>query len=366
MGWFNPILAILVTLVVGFSGYIVNSFRAADADRMRMFLRRLPLQALVTLLLILIFRSLIPLASAQGTEAAGTSLAMLYLYIGAFFVVVNVSNFIFNNIVTSDGDRVHEFFVSHPFLERWVGKGWELSYEKWLIVLLLIAYGVVGAHISPGFSLFPQEQIGIVLVTTVAIILSAYSKDFMRFLLARVYKFPSWFKANVVGLCTAILCVALTRSLHLSPGYIYGVPVGLFIVAAAYERREGLFESLSLLWLMTLAVILWFLAPLLAAYPVFFDAANLFFIIGIEHAFIETLPVPYLAGGTIFRWRKIVWVLEFALIVFLLFQTLFNPKGTLVSLTQSPPGFATLILLGAYVIGVLWLWVAVVWGRKKT
>ncbi len=365
VGWANVLLAVLTTIIVGLSGLLLASFGAADAKRVREILRRLPLQAFFALVLLWLIQGFIPTAAAQGTETLRMSLYALYLYVGVFFVVVNMSNFIFNNIVTSDGDKIHQFVVSHPILDRFVSEGRNLSHEKWLIVLLLIAYGVVGAHISPGFSLFPQEQIGIVFVTTAAIILSAYFKDFARFLLARAWKFPSWFKANVAGLFVAFICVALTRSLALSPGYIYGVPVGLFIVAAHYHQREGLFESLGLLWLMGVALILWMCSPLLAPYAVASDAINLFFVIAIEHAFIETFPLPYLAGGSIFRWKKVVWAAQFALIVFLLFQTLFNPKGTIVGLVQSPPAVATLSLLGAYVIGVLLLWVYIVWGRKK-
>ena len=365
VGWVNPLLAILVVMLVGVTGFFFASLSAADAKRAQEILRRLPLQAVLTLALLWLVRVFIPEAQAQGIQASGTSLSLLYLYVGVFFVVVNLSNFLFNNIVTSKGDRIHESIVSHPIIDRFVTQGKRLSHETWLIVLLFIAYGVIGAHINPHFSLFPQEHIGIVFVTTTAIILSAYSKDFVRFLLAKTWKFPAWFKANVPGLFVAVVSVALTRSLGLSPGYIYGVPVGLFIVSHLYPQREGLFECLGLLWLMFLALVLWFCAPLLTPYPVLSDAINLFFVIAIEHAFIETFPLPYLAGGSIFRWSKIVWAMQFAVATFLLFRTLFNPKGTLVGLSQSPPALATMFLLGCYVAGVLLLWGYIVLKSSK-
>jgi hypothetical protein len=196
----NILLSLLFTIVIGLSGLVFAFLSRLAPELLHRVLRRLPLQLVITLLLIWLWNVFVPAASAQGlTAASGVSLLSLPLYAFLFFLVIGVSNFIFNNIVTSEGDAIHEFIVSHPLLDRIIGGGKRLSHEKWLVLLLIFAYGIVGAYINPQFSLFPSHQVGIVLVTVIAIILSAYFKDFMRFLLARSWKCNAWFKANVGG-----------------------------------------------------------------------------------------------------------------------------------------------------------------------
>jgi hypothetical protein len=364
--WVNLLIALFFTIVVGLSGLLVQYLTDVDPKRVRMVLRRIPLQMFATLLILWIIHGFIPSASAQEIGGgAGVSPVILGTYALLFFIVVGTSNYLFNNIITSEGDRVHEFIVSHPVIERVVGEGKRLGREKWLILFCLIAYGFVGAYINPSFSMIPTQEIGILLIAIVSILIGAYAKDSVRFLLTRVYKWPSWFKANLAGLFIGVACIALSRSLELSPGYIYGAPMGLFIVSAAYSKREGFFEFIALFSVMAIALIAWLLIPMLAVYEVPTDLVSLLFIIVAEHAFFEMLPLPYLAGGSIFRWRKFLWAIEFLLVVFLLYQTAFNPKGTLVSLMGSPPGLSTLVLLACYAIGAFLLWMYIVWGRKK-
>lgn len=362
----NILLSLLFTIVIGLSGLVFAFLSRLAPELLHRVLRRLPLQLVITLLLIWLWNVFVPAASAQGlTAASGVSLLSLPLYAFLFFLVIGVSNFIFNNIVTSEGDAIHEFIVSHPLLDRIIGGGKRLSHEKWLVLLLIFAYGIVGAYINPQFSLFPSHQVGIVLVTVIAIILSAYFKDFMRFLLARSWKCNAWFKANVGGLVVSVTCVLLSRHLGLSPGYIYGVPVGLFIVSALYTQHEGRFEFIGLLWLILLGIVVWLVTPFAAGYQVPTDILNLLFVLAVEHAFIELLPLPFLAGSTIFRWKKFLWAAEFLVITFLLFHTFINPKGTVYSLEQSPPTMTTLMLLACYAGGVFVLWAYIVWSKRK-
>lgn len=363
----NLFLALLMTIVFAVSGIVMGRLTVTDAKRVQTLFDRLPLQVFLTLVILSILQFLIPDAHAQGfAGATSPSLLRIPLYAAVFFLVVGSSNYLFNNLVTSEGDRVHEWIVAHPLVRRMTGRtSGRLSTEGWLIIALFIAYGVIGAFINPQFHLIPSAQIGIALITTISVIVSGYLKDLVRFALARTWRFQAWFKANVAGLFIAVACIALSRSLALSPGYIYGAPIGLFIASSSYAKREGLFESLGMLGAMVIALLLWMLTPFTSSYQVLSDLCNLFFVIVAEHTFFEMLPLPYLAGGSIFRWRVLVWGIECVAILFLLLQTLFNPKGTMVGLAQSPPCVTTLLLLGCYTVGILLLWGWIVWGRKK-
>lgn len=367
--WINLLLALLFTLVIGLARLIMNRLLTLDAARLKQILERLPLQAVMTLLLSWLLTLLLPQASAQGFSFTSQVSLLHVPYLAfLFFLVIGISNFIFNNIITSEGDAVHELFIRYPLLARFFRPGEaDRSRERWLIVIVLIAYGIVGTHINPSFSILPTPaEIGMALIATLAILIAAYTKDSLRFFIAKVWKCSTWFKANISGLLLAIICVFVSRSLKLSPGYIYGLPVGLFIVSAIYDRHEGIFEFFGLLWMMILALIAWIAAPMLSSYQVLHDFLLLIFIILAEAAFFEMLPLRYLSGGSIFRWRKSLWALEFTLVVFLLFQTTLNPGGTIASIQQSPPAITAVMLLGAYAAFVLILWAYLLLKRVKS
>lgn len=349
----NGILALLFALVVALSGVVLSRLLVSDEARVKQILGRLPFQLALTLLLFWLLDAFIPDVSAQGfAGATSVSLLKIPLFAFIFFLVVGGSNFLFNNILTTEGDRFNTFVLS-----RFSGK-------SWFILVLVLVYGVIGAYINPEFRI-PEEQLGMAIIVILSIVLSACMKDVVLFLLARFWRLPSWFKANVSGLVVAAVCVIISRSFQLSPGYIYGIPVGVVIASTVYSKRESFFEFLGILWLLVLALIVWVLGSFLTNYPVPLDILNLLFVIMIEDAFLELLPLPYLAGGAIFRWRKLLWFLEFTLAAFLLFHTLFNPEGTIVNLEQSPPALSAVLLLGCYAAGVFLLWAYIVWGRKR-
>lgn len=352
----NLLLALIFAFVIGLSGLLLGHLQETRPDRLKQVLSRLPLQAFVTMLLIWLGRLLIPDALAQGIAESGTSIFRIPVYALLFFVVIGASNTLFNTLIITETERLRGLVPA-----RLTGGAPDLRRKGWFIVLLVALYGLIGGYINPEFHLLPSRQIGIVLVTTTAIIASGYLKDLFSFLLAGKWRYPRWFQANVAGLIVAVGCVALSRAFALDPGYIYGIPVGLLIGAALDRRREGLLEFLSLSWLLVIALLAWIWGPFVEAYPVPADLSNLLFVMLIEDVFIQMLPLPYFAGGTIFRWRRLLWFSQFVIVVFLLFHTLFNPEGTVTGLEQSPPAGAALVLLGCYVALALVLWACVVW-----
>lgn len=360
----NLLWAILIALVMGVSGVILGRLMASNESLVKRILGRLPLQAVITVLLLWLIQTLVPDASAQGFDLSSVSLFQIPFYALAFFLVVGTSNYIFNNAINAEGDTFGQLVANRPFLSKFSNYAY-LSAKKWFIVLLIIGYGILGAHINPEFSLLPGRQLGIILIVALSIVLSACLKDVMLYLMSRFWDMPGRFRANIAGFAIALVCIVLSRTLNLSPGYIYGVPVGLLILSTLYREREGYFEFLSIVWVLLLATIVWVAGSFVGPYEVLTDILNLFFVILVEDAFFEMLPLPYLAGGSIFRWRKVAWAVQFVTVVFFLFHTLFNPQGTIMNLAQEPPAAATLMLLFCYAAGVFLLWAYIVRKTKR-
>ena len=356
----NLFFALLIALVMGFSGILLKQCVAMDEKRMQQVITRLPFQAIVTAVLIWIIHPLIPAADAQGLLGSSSlSLFHIPLYALLFFLVVGFSNYLFNNLLSHKGVA-----LSKPLL-RWLPGGEAMNERKWFVVLLILLYGIIGAHINPEVSLWPAAQVGIVVVAVIGILLSVCLKDLSLYGIARRWRLLSSFQANITGFAVALICILVSRAFNLTPGYIFGIPVVFLVLSTLARNREGLFESIGMAWLLVLAALAWVLAPMLGGYPILLDLTNLLFVIIIEDAFFEMFPLPHITGGIVYRWKRWLWFVLFAVVVFFLLHTMFNPQGTVASLAQTPPAAVTVLLLGCYAVGAMLLWLYIRRGRKK-
>lgn len=299
-----------------------------------------------------------PFELSRDPEVYGSN-ALLAILI---FLVVGIACFLFNNVIEAHGDSINKFANKIPILNLFQGdKIYKRSFIKKLFLLfILLLFGLIAAHISPDFNLFEQKNLGILIVTVVSIIVATYAKDTWRLVIASREGWPAFFKPNLLGLLLAIFCVFISRKLEIPPGYLFGIPMGLFIFSKGFEKNEGKFEFSALWWMFFMAILFWFAAPFVQDYETIFDLTNLLYVILLEGVFFELFPITFLPGKAIYKWSKVAWAFIFGTVSFLILQTLFNPNSTLASIKDQPPAMNTLIILGAFVIFSF-----VVWGIAK-
>jgi hypothetical protein len=298
----------------------------------------------------------------RGVIGANVLLAILV------FLSVGLSSFLFNNLIEAHGDDLNKFYKRVPLLKQFYTKNATkkhvaLRFITLAVVLLLFA--VIAAHIDPDFNLLKLENLGVLLITTIVIILSTFTKDFMRFFVALKWKCPALFRPNIIGLFIAVACVALTRHFELSPGYVFGIPMGLFIISRRFEENEGHLEFLGLLLMLGVTILTWWLAPMAEEYQILYDVLTLLYVILLEAVFFELFPLEYLPGKAIYHWNKPAWAILFIVTVFLLFHTIFNPQSTLSTIKDSRPTKITLFIFGAYVIFSILLWAFMTYRSKS-
>ncbi|MFC1656022.1 hypothetical protein ACFL3C_04075 [Patescibacteria group bacterium] len=274
------------------------------------------------------------------------------------FLVVGLACFLFNNVIEAHGDDINKFTKKIPILSLFQGDKLHKKsiLKKLFLFVILLLFGLVAAHISPDFNLLEQENLGIVVVTVVAIIIATYAKDIWRLAVARRNDWPAFFKPNMLGLFLAIICVALSRKLEIPPGYLFGIPMGLFIFSKHFNKNEGKFEFSALTWMFFMAIVVWFITPYTAEYEVVFDLFNLLYVILLEGLFFELFPITFLPGKAIFKWSKVAWAFLFGSVSFLLLHTLFNPNSTVSAIADSQPTMNTLIILGIFVLFCFTVW----------
>jgi polyferredoxin len=87
------------------------------------------------------------------------------------------------------------------------------------------------------------------------------------------------------------------------------------------------------------------------------DFQKLLVVILVEGCFFESLPFEYLAGGAVYKWKRWVWAIIFAVTTFLVLQLLWDPSGTLSSIESSPPGMTYVMIVLVYAVSVIALFV---------
>ncbi len=274
------------------------------------------------------------------------------------FLFVGIACFLFNNVIEAHGDEINRFTKKIPLLNLFEKSKLKKNsiMRKAFLLLLLVLFGLVAAHITPDFNLFEQENLGILIITVAAIVIATYTKDLMRFFIARRWNWEAFFKPNVLGLFLAIICVVLSRQLAIPPGYLFGIPMGLFIFSKRFAKSEGKFEYYGLTWMFLMAIAAWFITPYTADYEVAHDLFNLLYVILLEGVFFELFPLTFLPGAAIFKWSKVAWASLFGSVSFLLLHSLFNPNSTFSAINESPPTTNTLIILGAFVAVSFIVW----------
>jgi len=272
------------------------------------------------------------------------------------FLLVGLACFLFNNVIEAHGDDINKFMKRIPGYGLFDNQKENKLLRVLVILLMLILFGIVAAHISPDFNLFEQKNLGMLILTIGTILIATYIKDVLRFIKARRNGWKAFFKPNVIGLLLAILCVALSRLLEIPPGYLFGIPIGLYILSKDYEKEEGKFEFSSLWMMFIFAGVFWFFIPFARNYEILSDLFNLLFVILIEGLFFELFPLTYLPGGAIYRWSKAAWAFIFGTVAFVLLHTLFNPNSTVMALSENAPTLNTLIILGVFVGFCFGIW----------
>ncbi len=348
----NLLLAVLLTFAVDRIRKTITITLRTAPKNVQSFVRRLPLSAAVFLVVMTTIDFLVPHASAQEFFRTRTSPMLLVPFYGLiFFVVAGATNAVLNNALAEEAHLFERWFLPANATHQPHDHTWKRS--RGILAVCLLFYVIIGAYINADFSLLPVSQPGIAIVVIVTTIAAAYARDGMRFAIARARKWHPWLEANVLGLLLASASVWITRTFEIEPGYLIGVPAAVFIASSSFEERAGPFEWAGLLGMLTVALIAWLLLPFVETADVIGDLLRLLILILIETCFFESLPLPYLAGETVYHWNKRVWALQCTLASFLALHLLSEPASAASELMSSPPHLMYIAFLVWFVVAAI-------------
>jgi hypothetical protein len=304
-----------------------------------------------------------------GTVAAGAILALLIAFLIPF------PGTLFNKTVEANyaeimgwvagakqrWNAVLDAFAVGPLGagRRWLGRA--LSGRTGVLVFLALSALVYG-FLSPSFgfdlnsaALFLGLLVGLAFITAAFDLpLRIYHRRRTEAHDAGVLRALWW------TLLIAIICVVISRLAGFQPGYLYGLIISIVFVSEVSAREEGIGTWLASVWLLVLSVVAWVLLAIVRQQStdpwlsLFVQTMLVTFVVaGIETLVIGLLPMRFLPGHPLFRWRKSLWFALFALSVFGYLLILVDPaNGYLSDDSRTPMIVGIVFLVGFGIISI--------------
>lgn len=228
---------------------------------------------------------------------------------------------------------------------------------------------VLGGLLDPKFGANTPSYallLGVFVAVLVTVLVIAYAGRTFR---ATTHHDHAWYmRAIPSALIIAVACVVVSRSVHFTPGYLYGVVGGAVFAVALDRRGEGRAE---------LGVLAVGLVVALGAWAAFEPVSKLangshpsfgiltldsflasMFIGGVEGLLFGMVPLRFLPGSRIKGWSWIAWGIATAVLLYLFVHVLLQPEAGYLGRSTAASVTLTLILFGAFGVSsvLFWLW----------
>jgi hypothetical protein len=250
-----------------------------------------------------------------------------------------------------------------------------------IIMLVFALYGIIFAFLEEGTSIASRQGVFLAITMAFSVGLISLAGDIAQRIVARFWRVPTTFGVYPANLLVAAVTVVGSRVFRLIPGIAFGTPGGVDIKLEG-PRKEAREATLSFVTLLTIGVlgglgwaisggvvlmvnrpvdtrILNTMAALLTAAQ---NTSLAIFLVALETAFFESIPMAYSLGRAIFQRTKIGWVIIFLPIAMFFNHALLNPSsGFLDSFMEANVRmmwFVLFVLVG--VTGALWFYFNVV------
>ncbi|HEX3053188.1 MAG TPA: hypothetical protein VHP83_21195 [Aggregatilineaceae bacterium] len=292
----------------------------------------------------------VPLPSEISTKPSvvGTNLGLAIL----LAIIFGIDSTILNNLLRQEEARLRRWF-SFPGLRSFFGLlkfGSEQNIRRGCLTLPLVAlifalYGVIFAFLEGGLNIFSPEGIQLAIVMAMSVGLISLAGDVAQRRVAMFWRRTSRFGVYPANTLLAVLTTILSRTIHLSPGIVFGVPGGVDVDMKDEPRFHNVILAFTTLTVMVVLGGLGWLAAsainaagdrMLTADQAEFAGglAQLglsiglgLFLVAVETAFFEMVPLTATMGSEIFRWNIFSWFAAFVPVTFAFVHTLLNPNS---------------------------------------
>jgi hypothetical protein len=133
----------------------------------------------------------------------------------------------------------------------------------------------------------------------------------------------------------AAVFVLVSRLVQLQPGYLYGVVLGVIFLQTVTERDEGREAAAGAAWTLLVAVAAWVWLDWVRGLNLpegdvvaigLETALAAVVVAGLEAVAFGLMPFRFMPGWVIYRWRRSVWAVLFAVSAFAFIHILIGPN----------------------------------------
>jgi hypothetical protein len=229
----------------------------------------------------------------------------------------------------------------------------------WLLLLLLTS--LVESFLDPEVGVLSPERLAL-LMTLFVSALTVSALELGSDLLAHRRWAPTTkaeSKLQWAGIAIALACVILSRALDFKPGYLYGIVGAIYLVPKlGGTRGSGKRAALVVMTVLAGGFSLWIATAFLPAVLTELEPLCLtIFLISLQGVFFALIPLAFTDGGDIWTWRKSVWSVFFAVVLFCFYHFALNPNASDVQAVQQNGVQTLLALVVVFGIATLILWV---------
>jgi hypothetical protein len=211
------------------------------------------------------------------------------------------------------------------------------SSRPWFFAVLALG-GILGGLLNPHFG-FNSESVSGFGATLVSFVIGATLSWYITKVFRERHKYPTrtYLKALPLGLGVAAICVVISRATNFEPGYLYGIVVSIAFVESLEERHNAHLTVISTFSTLSVAILAWFawipmnhfagLHPGNVPVALVDDVLGSIFVGGLVGTVIGLMPLEFMPGGALLKWRKDVWAIVFFVALFLLVAVELNPDS---------------------------------------
>lgn len=324
------------------------------------------------------------LPNEVSTEPAviGTNVSLAIF----FAIVFGLLSTLLNNLVKDQEEELqawmHYLYLDRIFLPlraaRFIGdqdvrRG---CLSAPIIVAVFAAYGIIFAFLEPGTSIFSPAGFQLAIIMAMSVGLISLAGDVAQRQVARIWRRTSRFGVYPANLTVAVFTTVFSRLTHLTPGIMFGTPGGVDVDKGDDQPRfrDAVLALTTLTVVFVFGVLGWGITEVLhsagdrtlSGSQLEFSAplAQLglalglaLFVVAIETAFFEMVPMSMTMGTQIFRWNPIVWVAGFLPVFFIFSHTLLNPEGEYLQAFEETPVIMLTIGVVILLMMLVGLWI---------
>jgi hypothetical protein len=298
--------------------------------------------------------------SFDGISAAESALlALLFLFLAAF------PGQLFNKTYEENEEEINGWFTrggsALAGLTATVSRFWN---RRVGIFSFVIVSALLYGFLSPSFGLDASSIASLVgIVGGLVVVILAFELPEAR-AQRRLLQDPGKVRVIPMTIVVGIVCVLASRLTDFQPGYLYGLIAGYVFARQLSLRDEAHAHVWTAVWMLAIALGSWLALPIvdqnLGAQPLLdvllSSALATIFVAGLEGLLFELVPLRFLRGEVVYKWRRSVWALIFLVAAFLFAWIMLQPSvGYLGSTRTSPllPAIALFVAFGVFSV-VFW------------